>query len=909
MQVKIKKNYPYQNCRPYTRWWWFADIIKHEDIKDQLDWLKENNFGGVEIAFIYPVDRDPDAERIEWLGKEWREAVECAKNYADGIGLGCDFTFGSLWPFGGTFVADADRTQVWNKPDFKQPHHLSWEHPKIGNVLNHLDRHAFERYAKVMGDALSGALKDFKSAIFCDSWEVETKHIWTEGFDKIFEEKFGYDIKPFMDKIYCTENKHQLYDYMKLTAELVLNEFYIPFDQKAHELGAISRVQCHGSPTDLITAYANCDVPETEAMLFEPEFSMIGASAAALSGKKVVSSETFTCLYGWPAKYFKKEQTADLKLCCDALFASGVNQIFWHGMPYNPKGRDNQNFYATVHVGKTGSLSGELKQFNTYMTKVSAAMRFGRTYSDIAVYLPLEDAWTAGEYPKELQMPWAWGAYELRYEKFNSELKGYHPLWINNEFLSKGIVRNKKLFVNDLEFGLLYIEAAYLDIETLGIVLRLASEGLPVCLKDNPEQAGSIKSKDFNTMTAELLSLPNVKNDLKQLKCPPALVQGEDLPLFWCRTDGKTAKIFFANPIAGRIKYPVLYGQSFQASSEFRNVRINFNGKNIPVVLEFKPYQSLLLNVNETGEIEFEDIYFKPKTPELNATFAVKVNTLNAFIRSEGGGNPAGVVLSADFITDEEMLRIAKKVGFSETAFVLKTDKADLRLRYFTPAGEVPLCGHATVASFGLLAMKGSLAAGKYKLETKAGILNIEILPDKKILMDQNLPEFFETIDKNEIAESLKIPVEAICPELPVQVVSTGLKDIIVPIRSLKELLSIDPDFDEIKEVSRRCQGAGYHVFTTETMHGSTAHCRNFAPLYDIPEESATGTASGALACYMFKYGIINEKQSENIVFEQGYSMNRPSEIFASLQINDGKISGVKVGGRTGEISEMQIEI
>ncbi|HQO09419.1 MAG TPA: PhzF family phenazine biosynthesis protein [Clostridiales bacterium] len=287
----------------------------------------------------------------------------------------------------------------------------------------------------------------------------------------------------------------------------------------------------------------------------------------------------------------------------------------------------------------------------------------------------------------------------------------------------------------------------------------------------------------------------------------------------------------------------------------------------------------------------------------------IKVYTLNAFVKEGRGGNPAGVVLSADLITDAEMQLIAKIVGFSETAFVLKTNNADYGLRYFTPAGEVPLCGHATVASFGLLALKGPVSAGKYKLETKAGILNVEVLPDKKILMDQNLPEYYETIDKNEIAESLEIPVEAICSELPVQVVSTGLKDIIVPVRSLKKLLEIRPYFHKIAEVSRKYDGAGYHVFATETKNNSTAHCRNFAPLYDIPEESATGTASGALACYMFKYGIINEEQAENIIFEQGYYMGSPSEISASLEIMNRNITGVKIGGISGDLKDIEIEI
>jgi hypothetical protein len=193
-----------------------------------------------------------------------------------------DFTFGTLWPFGGTFVSDADRTKKWGDSTFMQPLRLSWTMPDTGNVLNHMDKGAFDRYATVMGRALSPALAGSQSSVFCDSWEVETKFLWTGGFDNKFQEKFGYDIKPFMDSIYSGDYGSQRYDYMKLIAEMVLNEFYIPFNKKCHEMGALSRVQCAGSPTDLMTAYASVDIPETEAMLYNPSYSKIVASAAAL---------------------------------------------------------------------------------------------------------------------------------------------------------------------------------------------------------------------------------------------------------------------------------------------------------------------------------------------------------------------------------------------------------------------------------------------------------------------------------------------------------------------------------------------------------------------------------------------------------------------------------------------------
>ncbi|MEI6142604.1 MAG: glycosyl hydrolase [Mariniphaga sp.] len=614
-EVKTKIT-EFQSSKPFTRWWWFAAKFTKADIREQLKWVKVNNFGGVEIAFIYPVNRNPKAERFEWLGPEWQQMVTYAKTCSDSLGLGCDVTFGTLWPFGGIFVTDADRTKKWGDPNFKQYLAKSWTMPDTGNVLNHMDKAAFNRYAEVMGKGLLPAIGGSQSSLFCDSWEVETKHLWTDGFDQRFTAKFGYDIKPYMDSIYTTPNKDQLYDYMKLISEMVINEFYVPFDQKCHEMGALSRVQCAGSPTDLITAYASVDVPETEAMLYNPQYSKIVASAAALGQKPVVSSETFTCLYGWPANHIRNEQTADLKLVADALFANGVNQIFWHGMPFNPVGVDTVYFYASCHVGKKGSLSAEIPAFNNYMTKVSESMRFGKPYSEVAVYLPLEDAWIAGELPKELQLPWAWGTYELRYTDFNKELDGYHPLWINNHFLEKSKFKNGTLSVNDISFKMLYIEVDYMDVEALKSIVNLAEKGLPICLKKKPSQAGYKKSSDFNILLEKLVKFPNVSDQLNKSINTAPLVKGENLPEFWCRTDGKSAKIFFANPLSKKMTYPMKYGMALQDSVIERPVVVNFNGKSTPVLLKFEPYQSVLLDIDGSGNFKFEDITFIPKTPE-----------------------------------------------------------------------------------------------------------------------------------------------------------------------------------------------------------------------------------------------------------------------------------------------------
>jgi len=274
---------------------------------------------------------------------------------------------------------------------------------------------------------------------------------------------------------------------------------------------------------------------------------------------------------------------------------------------------------------------------------------------------------------------------------------------------------------------------------------------------------------------------------------------------------------------------------------------------------------------------------------------------LNSFAKTKKGGNPAGVVLDADPLDEASMQRVAARVGFSETAFVLKSAGADFKIRFFTPAAEVDLCGHATIAAFSLLFERGRIRAGKYSLETKAGILGVEVREDKAVFMEQSLPLFERAVDREEVAASLRLDPDCLVQNLPVQIVSTGLRDILVPVVSLSGLLGILPDFEKITAISRKEGAVGYHVFSLETKYGSTAHCRNFAPLYGIPEEAATGTSSGALACYLFVHGQITKAQAQGLVFEQGYVMRRPSEIFVHLDITDMGITGVHVGGKAIE--------
>ncbi|MBN6185370.1 PhzF family phenazine biosynthesis protein [Aneurinibacillus sp. BA2021] len=278
----------------------------------------------------------------------------------------------------------------------------------------------------------------------------------------------------------------------------------------------------------------------------------------------------------------------------------------------------------------------------------------------------------------------------------------------------------------------------------------------------------------------------------------------------------------------------------------------------------------------------------------------VEVHTLRAFTKENQGGNPAGVVLNAEHMGEADMQQTARVLGFSETAFIQSSACADWKIRFFTPNDEVDVCGHATIAAFSLLKAQQIAECGMHTMETKAGVLEVEVREDGLVFLTQTLPHFAEQVDRRHIAASLRLQPEDLMEDLPVQIVSTGLRDILVPVRSLAVLQSIEPDMTQITEMSKAYGAVGYHVFALDTDTGAVARCRNFAPLYDIPEESATGTATGALSSYLYEYGKIAAEQAHSLVFEQGYTMHCPSEIRVKLHTDPrGRIASVQVGGRT----------
>ena len=261
----------------------------------------------------------------------------------------------------------------------------------------------------------------------------------------------------------------------------------------------------------------------------------------------------------------------------------------------------------------------------------------------------------------------------------------------------------------------------------------------------------------------------------------------------------------------------------------------------------------------------------------------------DAFTTTRFSGNQAGVALlgSEDFPAETLMRALAGELKHSETAFVKQAGEKAFHIRYFTPAEEVDLCGHATIAAFTVLRDTGAIAPGDYALHTRSGDLEIEVGKDA-VWMDMSEAE------QAELYAAYGLTLADRPAGLEPQAVSTGLMDILLPVQTLETLDKAVQNEAEVTRLSEHYDVVGVHMFCPNTPDAA-AHCRNFAPLYAIPEEAATGTSNGALTYYLYRRGLIQAGADNRFV--QGEKMGKPSEILSRIT-EDGSGVKVRVGGR-----------
>ena len=292
---------------------------------------------------------------------------------------------------------------------------------------------------------------------------------------------------------------------------------------------------------------------------------------------------------------------------------------------------------------------------------------------------------------------------------------------------------------------------------------------------------------------------------------------------------------------------------------------------------------------------------------------------LDVFTDSAFCGNPLAVFPEAEGITDDQMMKIAREMNLSETVFVLKPESDEVlrRLRIFTPTREIPFAGHPIVGTWIALAREGVVplpdgGTGWQRIFHEVGIgvlpVDIEFKDGQPVqaVMTQGKFEIINEIDdaheQAEVARALGLAREDLDETLPIQVITTGLSCMAVPIRSLADLRDIRVNTTLLSEIYTRHGATGCHAFTRETIEvgASRAHARFFAPADNIPEDPATGSACGALGAYLFHHDALSLEPEDGkfkFVIEQGDFIHRPSRINLTVKGEAGRVEEVNVGG------------
>jgi PhzF family phenazine biosynthesis protein len=267
----------------------------------------------------------------------------------------------------------------------------------------------------------------------------------------------------------------------------------------------------------------------------------------------------------------------------------------------------------------------------------------------------------------------------------------------------------------------------------------------------------------------------------------------------------------------------------------------------------------------------------------------VEIHQVNAFTDERFSGNPAGVVFDAEQLEEQIMKKIARELNLSETAFIFPSDKADLKLRFFTPSGhELNFCGHSSVGALYMIARERKYAiegggTHQFKVETLAGVLNMEV----QIEEDEHIQVAYETpkvdlvtskISHDEIAQAMGISTNAIDRSIPVMYEKTN-KDLFVSVKELKDLEDAHLNSKSLLKFSKKHDIVVLAFVSSKTIKKSNQlQMRCFAPLVGISEDPFTGSVLGGLAAYTEQHQLLDEG-SRSFRVEQGHFMDRPGEV------------------------------
>lgn len=537
--------------KPWTYWWWMGSAVTKADITAQLEYFNKSGLGGVHIIPIYGV-KGYEKAAIPFLGTQWLEVMQHTIREGKRLGLGVDMTTGTGWPFGGPNVTLAtvaqNMTVVDGKPSVKPTGQKVKRAAPGGEgfVLDPFNAKGMSQYLSRFDSAFSKSAEKPRS-MYNDSYEAYGAN-WTEDFAQQFQTRRKYDLLSKLallsDSTGDPEATLVKIDYHQTLAELLLERYAKPWTDWSRAHGFVTRYQAHGSPGNLLDLYEAADIPETESfgtsrfnipgLRVDPDYSIdqfgtpnplamkFASSAANLSGKKLVSSETGT----WLANHFKVS-LSQIKPQIDELFTAGINHIFYHGTTYSPEKENFPGwlFYASTNFGKTSHFSEHFPLLNQYVEWCQKLLQDSKPDNDVLVYFPIHDLWATkaksggGVHLLEVHHVDRW-LLDLPFGKLSEKLwkEGYAFDFVSDLQLRKFTVgANGVLDSGNATYKTLLIPSAtYFPEETLKELHRLANAGakiifdgkMPAIVAGNANHEE--RQKAFAQNLAQLSKLKNV---------------------------------------------------------------------------------------------------------------------------------------------------------------------------------------------------------------------------------------------------------------------------------------------------------------------------------------------------------------------------------------------------------------
>jgi hypothetical protein len=546
--------WPSATCtnHPWTRWWWLGSAVDKTNLTRMLTQFHDAGIGGVEICPIYGAKGYED-RFIDFLSPKWMEMLAHTTTEAKRLDLGVDMTTGTGWPMGGPHVTTEEASarmvmQQYNilggsKLQFTLPkgrlqclmafsdkgEHVdltggmtngligfNWTAPPgqwkvyavlldgpvqkvkraapggAGNVQDPFSVSAMNDYLSYFTKAFAGFSAPMPRAQFHDSYEYYNAD-GTPDFFNEFQKRRGYDLRTQLPALFGEGSPEKIAqiknDYRETLADLHL-AYVTDWTQWAHSLGMLTRNQAHGGPDNLLDTYAAADIPEMEIFSAYSENQMpmmkIAPSAAHLTGRTLASSESFT----WMTEHFNAT-LSQVKQAADFLFVSGVNHIFFHGIPYSPADAPwpGWQFYAAINFGPQGGLWHDLPEFNAYATRVQSILQSGAPANDVLLYLPFNDKWQTAE--GDLLMRFETSGKWMESEPFYQTAmtlwnRGYAYDEVSDRFLALAKVVDGKIQMPGGSYSVIVVpKCRFMPLPTMQKLVELARDGATILVQDN----------------------------------------------------------------------------------------------------------------------------------------------------------------------------------------------------------------------------------------------------------------------------------------------------------------------------------------------------------------------------------------------------------------------------------------